>query len=274
MADRIFTKYGQINNKKEYDDFINMKMMQYDMYRNTLDEMHSKGIEWIIGHQSQVKMVQNEMDTTMKEIESIKGEFANHKWADDNVASNVTYSFYDKVKKDSSEWDEKKHKPCGANCICHSVNTKPSEGVTTTASTYFFDEINKNAENMASSNNFIVDIMTPLGIPSTMVRNVSYNNKEKQIVLTIYDFVGGIGDRKFPVIDVLEDSFNYNYKWEFSIKHLKTYGDLLYKEKYSGCKVVNVLKGPLDYSVSDFSIIEIVISYDRVEYETSEQEGK
>jgi hypothetical protein len=65
------------------------------------------------------------------------------------------------------------------------------------------------------------------------------------------------------VLKYAPNSFN------FEVKHLEADGKVLYTEKYSRCRLVEIYRDPIDYASDDFSKIQLFISYQNVEYETS-----
>ena len=131
------------------------------------------------------------------------------------------------------------------------------------------EEVRNTADSRMLSNRFLVNLKDALMIPETMVKSVAFDLEGKYVAVTIYDFIANTSNNggKLPIMEVLK----YNTsEFCFTIDHLKPNGDIGYVEYYSKCKIDTVYRNRLDYSSDEFASIEVLISYENVEYETAD----
>jgi hypothetical protein len=105
-----------------------------------------------------------------------------------------------------------------------------------------------------------------VGIPEVMVKSVSFDPNDKRISINIYDFVKEINGMKMPVLELLN---RVPSLFKFTIQHLEANGNPIYTEKYFGCHITEIYRDPIDYSISEFSTIQILVEYQAVAYEAS-----
>lgn len=249
---------------RRLNNALDTKMHQYKMLCDTLDELFDKGYK--AGGVS-ADMIKRELDNTKAEITQIREEIAAEEERD--------YCFYDSIVKQSkaAEYayaEKKKENPEVYSRYDEFKKDmeeirKEAEGVKDSFSNKYLNEINENLDTMAKSNRFLVHIDV-LGIPTTMVKSVCYNDEKKELAITVYDFVKNVYGKKYPLMRLLSEECKRK-DFSFSITHLDAKDKVLYTETYEECKIKEVQRGILDYSFSEISTVEILISYDNVIYE-------
>lgn len=238
---------------------LEMKINQHKMLMNTLHDLLRR--DNVAG--DTITLIKYEIDGTLKEIEELRKESER----EENTASSV--NIFDSISK-SKEC-------CSSTCTCgHHTNTRAG----------FYDSIikeNKMAEqpaivqnaapsklsihNAIFSNRFLIDL-TDVSVPSEMVKTVNFiDDSRSRIEVDIYDFVVKNSFESAPVAEILE-RFK-NRKFTMTISHLDPTGVTLYREKYVGCIVSELLRSPLNYEESNPSTINILINYDGVSYEAA-----
>ena len=60
-----------------------------------------------------------------------------------------------------------------------------------------------------------------------------------------------------------------NYKVDKSTGMVDSNGNPIYTEKYLGCHITEIYRDPIDYSISEFSTIQILVEYQAVTYEAN-----
>ena len=201
---------------KYLKSMLDTKVNQYKMLSGTLAQMLSKNPNYT----NEAKQVKNELNETLEQIIQMKKDldklvystmFSNcHLCPKDD--DNVTYSFYNKVKKQ-----------------------EPKKAV--------FDILLDN------------DKTPKLKEHVNELRNIALSD---------------VGDgSKIPILEILKYTTN---EFNFSIDHLDAKGNVIYTEWYDKCRIKSVYRDPIDYSSDDFSKIQILITYDNVEYETANEE--
>lgn len=238
---------------------------QSEMLTNTLNDILARGTEWVRKNSSGVEKIKRAVDSTNKRIDVLysqieekedelsrlsKVKLTEFNKIDDT--DKVEYSFYDSVKKQDD--DESSEDEVGTD-----TTNEFTKG--------YLAKLNQSVDDRIHSNRFLVCVEDVLGVPDTMVKSVTYNLPSNTLVLTIYDFITTIGGSKYPIIEQLS---SIRDTFDFEIKHVDAAGNTKYNEKYEKCRIYNIQKSSLDYHVSDFSTIKILISYDKVLYDTSE----
>lgn len=123
------------------------------------------------------------------------------------------------------------------------------------------DELQKNLERCTRNNRFLV---YALDIPSDMVRSIEIF--DDQIILQTYDF---LNDNCIPIFIELENIRKNEQKFDVTVEHLNSCGDVMYKEIYKDCVINNAIaRSPMDYYSDDFTKNTIYISYKDVVFET------
>lgn len=272
------------------------RINQQKMLNNTLCEMMSKS-----SSRKSIEMVKESLDEIMEEINNINYDIAKIGKKDEEV----TYSFYDNVEKnkcpdamtEKSCEEDKKSKGFYDSIVKQNkaVQFKEAEGMKNgeapTKYNYeniykkvetkynnnfkvnqddltkeFVEDLRNTADSRLQSNRFLVDLKEPLSIPEIMVKSVSFDPIDNRVSVCIYDFVTDFGGARYPILQVLKYAPN---TFSFKIRHLDANGKVIYTERYSRCHIAEIYRDPIDYSNDDFSKIQIFISYQNVEYETS-----
>lgn len=269
------------------------RINQQKMLNNTLCEMMSKN-----SSKKSIEMIREDIDEIVKEINEINYDISRIGQKDEDV----TYSFYDNVKKDCSfegvaekaakeaamekgfydsivkqnkavQFVEDEYKKEGKPTIRYNYESiyKKNESdanYNDDLTKEFVEDLRNTADSRLQANRFLVDLKNPLNIPEIMVKSVSFDPQEKRVSVCIYDFVTDINGQKYPILQVLKYSPN---SFNFIIKHLEADGKVLYTERYSRCHLMEIYRDPIDYASDDFSKMQLFISYQNVEYETSKQ---
>jgi len=272
------------------------RINQQKMLNNTLCEMMSKN-----SSRKSIEMIKEDLDEIMEEISNINYDISKM----DKKDEKVTYSFYDNVEKnkcldtmtEKACEEDKKSKGFYDSIVKQNkaVQFKEAESIKNdeapTKYNYeniykkvetkynndfkanqdeltkkFVEDLRNTADSRLHSNRFLVDLKEPLSIPEIMVKSVSFDPRDNRVSVCIYDFVADFNGQKYPILQVLKyapSSFN------FTVKHLDANGKVIYTERYSRCHITEIYRDPIDYSNDDFSKIQIFISYQNVEYETS-----
>jgi len=267
------------------------RINQQKMLNNTLCEMMSKN-----SSKKSIEMIREDIDEILKEINEINYDISRMGQKDEGV----TYSFYDNVKKDCSfegvaekaakeaamekgfydsivkqnkavQFVEDEYKKEGKPAIRYnyeSIYKKNESDVNykDDLTKEFVEDLRNTADSRLQANRFLVDLKDPLNIPEIMVKSVAFDPQEKRVSVCIYDFVTDINGQKYPILQVLKYAPN---SFNFIIKHLEADGKVLYTERYSRCHLMEIYRDPIDYSSDDFSKMQLFISYQNVEYETS-----
>lgn len=123
------------------------------------------------------------------------------------------------------------------------------------------DDLQNNLERCTRNNRFLVHA---LDIPSDMVRSIEIF--DDQIILQTYNF---LNDNCIPIFIELENIRKNEQKFDVTVEHLNSFGDVMYKEIYRDC-VINhaIARSPMDYASDDFTKNTIYISYKDVVFET------
>ena len=269
------------------------RINQQKMLNNTLCEMMSKN-----SSKKSIEMIKEDIDEIVKEINEINYDISKIGKKDEDV----TYSFYDDVKKDkcvnamtekACEEDKKskgfydsivkqskavqfvedEHKKEGKPTIKYNYESIYKENESDVnykddLTKEFVEDLRNTADSRLQANRFLVDLKDPLNIPEIMVKSVAFDPQENRVSVCIYDFVTDINGQKYPILQVLKYAPN---SFNFIIKHLEADGKVLYTERYSRCHLMEIYRDPIDYASDDFSKIQLFISYQNVEYETSKQ---
>ena len=272
------------------------RINQQKMLNNTLCEMMSKN-----SSRKSIEMIKENLDEIMEEISNINYDIANIGKKDEEV----TYSFYDNVEKNRYSDDmtekaceeDKKSKGFYDSIVKQNkaVQFKEAEdiknGEAPTKYNYeniykkvetkynnnfkvnqddltkeFVEDLRNTADSRLQANRFLVDLKDPLSIPEIMVKSIAFDPNDNRVSVCIYDFVTDFNGQKYPILQVLKYAPN---SFNFTVKHLEADGKVMYTEKYSRCHLMEIYRDPIDYASDDFSKIQLFISYQNVDYETS-----
>lgn len=264
------------------------RINQQKMLNNTLCEMMSKN-----SSRKSIETIKENLDEIMEEISNINYDIARIGKKDEEV----TYSFYDNVEKnrcldamtEKACEEDKKSKGFYDSIVKQNkaVQFKEAEdiknGEVPTKYSYeniynnfkvnqngltkkFVEDLRNTADSRLQANRFLVDLKKPLNIPETMVKSIAFDPNENRVSVCIYDFVTDFNGQKHPILQVLKYAPN---SFDFTVKRLGSDGKVMYTEKYSKCNLMEVYRDPMDYASDDFSKIQLFISYNNVDYETS-----
>ena len=269
---------------KYLQSLLATRINQQKMLNNTLCEMMSKN-----SNKKSIELIKEEINSIMGEISRInddieglskKGEECSYSFYD-NAASmkeDKKKGFYDSIikqskaaqviedeygKKDKSTieynygniYDKLKNK-------CDNLKGNKNDSVKE-----FLDDLRNTVDSRVRINRFLVDLKGSLNIPEIMVKSISFDPNENKVSVCIYDFVTNFNGQKRPILQVLKNAPNL---FNFTVKHLEADGKVMYTEKYSRCHLMEIYRDPIDYASDDFSKIQLFISYQNVDYETSE----
>jgi hypothetical protein len=230
-------------------------------------------------------MIKEELSKVMDEINEINSEIAHIK---ENEGDGINYVFYGDSMEEKANKDEEKDKGFYDSIVKQTkaaqfiedeyikdggreieynydniYNKEESGGLTNE----FIGELRNTADLRILSNRFLVDLNYALKIPEIMVKSVAFDTDYDRLSISIYDFITEYKGEKRPILDVLKNCAP-NF-FTMVIKHLDAEGKVMYTEKYSKCHLTEVFRDSLDYSSNEFSKIHVFISYQDVEYETS-----
>ena len=267
---------------------LNTRINQQKMLNNTLCEMMSRN-----SNKKSIEMIREELDEIMEEINNINYDIVKLSEKD----KKVTYGFYDNVVKEKACEENKKSNGFYDSIVKQNkaVQFKEAEDVknveTPTKYNYeniykkvetkynnnfkvnqddltkeFVEDLRNTADSRLQANRFLVDLKDPLSIPEIMVKSIAFDPNENRVSVCIYDFVTDFNGQKYPILQVLKYAPN---SFNFTVKHLEADGKVMYTERYSRCHLVEIYRDPIDYASDDFSKIQLFISYQNVEYETS-----
>ena len=254
------------------------RINQQKMLNNTLCEMMTRN-----SNKKSVDMIKQELNEIMEEISKINYDIAKIGKKDEEV----TYSFYDNVEKNTcldamaekACEEDKKSKGFYDSIVKQNKAVQFKEvggiknGEVPTKYSYendlaeeIVEDLRNTADSRLQANSFLVDLKKPLSIPEIMVKSIAFDPNENRVSVCIYDFVTDFNGQKYPILQVLKYAPN---SFNFTVKHLEVDGKVVYTERYSRCHLMEIYRDPIDYASGDFSKIQLFISYQNVEYETS-----
>lgn len=254
------------------------RINQQKMLNNTLCEMMTRN-----SNKKSVDMIKQELNEIMEEISKINYDIAKIGKKD----KEVTYSFYDNVEKNTcldamaekACEEDKKSKGFYDSIVKQNKAVQFKEvggiknGEVPTKYSYendlaeeIVEDLRNTADSRLQANSFLVDLKKPLSIPEIMVKSIAFDPNENRVSVCIYDFVTDFNGQKYPILQVLKYAPN---SFNFTVKHLEADGKVVYTERYSRCHLMEIYRDPIDYASGDFSKIQLFISYQNVEYETS-----
>lgn len=254
------------------------RINQQKMLNNTLCEMMTRN-----SNKKSVDMIKQELNEIMEEISKINYDIAKIGKKDEEV----TYSFYDNVEKNTcldamaekACEEDKKSKGFYDSIVKQNKAVQFKEvggiknGEVPTKYSYenglaeeIVEDLRNTADSRLQANSFLVDLKKPLSIPEIMVKSIAFDPNENRVSVCIYDFVTDFNGQKYPILQVLKYAPN---SFNFTVKHLEVDGKVVYTERYSRCHLMEIYRDPMDYASGDFSKIQLFISYQNVEYETS-----
>ena len=240
---------------------LNIKLNEYEMASKTISDMIRRGID-----NEKLEKLKESNNDLFYEIRKIRN-YINSIENEENSSVEYEYyveddrniNFFDNIKKVDKDFDINKES-----------NKNPYKAKNMTTTNKYLDEINDTIDSRVMANRFIVDL-SELNIKGTMVYGVDYWGDSDSIEITIYDHIIDMFGDKMPIIQLLEtrkDPFN------FSISKIDATEKLIYKEKYTSARICQVAKYSMQYDSNDFAKIRLLVKYDNVDYETTQQKNK
>lgn len=264
------------NNKECLNSLLSMRINQYKMLNSTLTETISRG-----GSEELIESMKKEINSTLNEITEIKKDLESEEevvYTHYEPKKNEKCGFYDSIVKQENSKKPLNYKSLYDNIILPQNKNNGEDKMKLSkahkevnvsnkvVSNEYIDEINKTIDSRILGNRFLVHLNESLGIPEVMVKSVSFDQNEKHLSITIYDFVKEVNGKKHPVLELLRLAPKM---FKFTIDHLEANGNVIYTEKYFACHIAEIFRDPIDYSISEFSTIQMFIEYGNVGYETS-----
>ena len=221
------------------------RINQQKMLNNTLCEMMTRN-----SNKKSIYMIKQELNEIMDEINKINYDIARVGKKEEEV----TYSFYDNVKKDCSfegvaekaakeaamekgfydsivkqnkavqfkEAEDIKNgeAPTKYNYenIYKKVETKYNNNFKVNQNDLtkeFVEDLRNTADSRLQANRFLVDLKDPLSIPEIMVKSIAFDPNENRVSVCIYDFVTDFNGQKYPILQVLKYAPN---SFNFTVK--------------------------------------------------------
>jgi hypothetical protein len=287
---------GRTYSKSRLKEMLNTRMAEYQMLNKTLIEMIEKGSseanidllkndiaekqeaidtlkDWI---QQKVEQEADKKDIKEGEKASMYDSIKKKPRLTKSVKMGVSNNLYDSIKKETNE--PSKDKEYGEdfapydspynhlnyediynagfvapkNILCEDFPPKDQYG------------------DVTYTNGFLVRFGTPFGIPEWYVRRVSFfSSRGKELEISVFDFIDSNTNR--PIIADILGMINNAHVAPFniSIDHFGSTGNLLYTERYHGCKIKEARRSDLYYENDDISTIDMLITYSDVSYETA-----
>ena len=263
-------------------NLLNMRINEYKMLNATLCEMieRNSSKQVIDSMKSELGCIMSEIENINKDLEKIKNgeKEVTYTYYDKNVEEKKNKGFYDSIVKKNkavqfkeAEGIKNGEAPTKYNYenIYKKVETKYNNNFKANQDDLtkeFVEDLRNTVDSRLQSNRFLVDLKESLSIPEIMVKSVSFDPRGNSVSVCIYDFITDFGGARYPILQVLKYAPN---AFSFKVEHLDANGKVIYTERYSRCHITEVYRDPIDYSSDDFSKIQIFISYQNVEYETS-----
>ena len=263
-------------------NLLNMRINEYKMLNATLCEMigRNSSKQVIDSMKSELSGIMSEIENINKDLEKIKNgeKEVTYTYYDKNMEEKKNKGFYDSIVKQNkavqfkeAEGIKNGEAPTKYNYenIYKKVETKYNNNFKVNQDDLtkeFVEDLRNTADSRLQSNRFLVNLKEPLSIPEIMVKSVSFDPRDNRVSVCIYDFVTDFGGARYPILQVLKYAPN---TFSFKVEHLDANGKVVYTERYSRCHITEIYRDPIDYSNDDFSKIQIFISYQNVEYETS-----
>ena len=277
---------------------LKTKMFELTMLNNTLIESIEKEASEVTIDTIKDLIQEKEIEiNTLKHMVELKAN------EEEKKETKVEYSFYDGIEKPKLAKSEKHAKVCSIKKAIKDVE-KALDDVNKLKDSYksFYDGIDKikkganevslsdykpydtpynklNYENLYNSepeeinvdyssignaSKFIVKF-NGIDIKGWLVKRVDYACSE-QLSITVQDHIAS----GRPIIADIRSMFgNKDSKFSLVIEHLNNSGELLYRERFHDCAITDVMRSSLDYMISDYSSITMLIDFGEVTYETN-----
>lgn len=277
---------------------LKTKMCELTMLNNSLVESFERESSEIT-----IDAIKKLIEEKEVEIKTLKDKIEDNVRLSDEKETKVEYSFYDGIEKPKLAKSEKHAKVCSIKKAMKDVE-KALDDVNKLKDSYksFYDGIDKikkgtnevslsdykpydtpynklNYENLYNSepeeinvdyssignaSKFIVKF-NGIDIKGWLVKGVDYACS-KQLSITVQDHIAN----GRPIIADIRSMFSNKYsKFSLVIEHLNNSGELLYRERFHDCIITDVMRSSLDYMISDYSSITMLIDFGEVTYETN-----
>lgn len=260
---------------------LKLLLQEHAMFNNTLAEMVERNTSVYA-----IKQIEDEISSLDKKIKSVQEEIRANSPKECENKEEAKKSFYNEIKK-----------PTLAKSVKIGKTNKTldeDEKLKDVKRTNFYDSIKKSDfvpydtpyntlkkeedklkkqypsiqpyNNVMFSNRFLVRFDNDVKLPEWYVRKVNFYLVGKELDISICDCLIERDGKKRPIITEFTNLFA---PFRISIDHLDPTGVILYTERYHGCKVIEIIKGGLDYANDDMATIDLRIMYSDVTYETS-----
>jgi hypothetical protein len=284
---------GRSVTKDDLKKHLKSRINQYQMLNNSLLEMFERD-----SSTKAINEMRNAMNETADDIKNLqrlieeKEQDERHKKSVEE--KKVEYSFYNGLKKKPRLAKSVKLSSdkvcCGRNNLYDSIkkddkktaaNLGDFKPYDTPYNKLNYEDVYKQ-ENVGkeqidisaitNSNLFLVKFGDALNIREWMVKSVYFAPSDrKEFIITIQDHIVTREDgTKYPIIsELMNKKGRYDSRFPITIDYLDKTGVLLYRERYHGCVITDVIKGDLSYSKDEFSTIEFTVNFSEITYETS-----
>jgi hypothetical protein len=264
------------NLKKE----LKLLLQEHAMFNNTLAEMVEKNSSVYA-----IKQIEDEISLLDKKIKSVQEEIKINSPKECENKEEAKKSFYNEIKKPTlarsikmkTAKEELKKAVDDANGLLNKCKTNLYDSIKKSDfapydTPYNTIESKKQHQSIQPyndvmfANRFLVRFDNGIECPEWYVRRVNFYPFGKELNISICDFLTERNGKKRPIITEFN---NLSVPFRISIDHLDPTGVVLYTERYHGCKVIEHMKGDLDYANDDVATIELRIMYSDVTYEAT-----
>lgn len=121
------------------------------------------------------------------------------------------------------------------------------------------DELQTNLDKCTRTNRFLVHM---LNIPSDMICSAEVCGKK--IIVQMYNFINDVNE---PIYENLAKIKENVRQFDVTIEFLDSRGEVMYKEIYKDCRIDDINRPILDYSLDDFMKNIIYLTYSEVVFE-------
>jgi len=230
-------------------------------------------------------LIRKEINETQNDINNLQSDIEVMTKQENDAKNEAKKSFYNEIKKPTlarsikikTEKDELKKAVDDANGLLNKCKTNLYDSIKKSDfapydTPYNTIESKKQHQSIQPyndvmfSNRFLVRFDNGIECPEWYVRRVNFYPFGKELNISICDFLTERNGKKRPIITEFN---NLSVPFRISIDHLDPTGVVLYTERYHGCKVIEHMKGDLDYANDDVATIELRIMYSDVTYEAT-----
>jgi len=263
-----------IVNLKNLKSVLKTKISEYEMLNKSLLEMIEKN-----STKDALDLIRKEINETQNYINNLQSDIEVMTKQENDTKNEAKKSFYNEIKKPT---------------LARSIKMKTAKDGLNKCNANFYDSIKKSDfapydtpynsikkeedkpkkqypsiqpyNDVMFSNRFLVRFDNDVKLPEWYVRKVNFYLVGKELDISICDCLIERDGKKRPIITEFTNLFA---PFRISIDHLDPTGVVLYTERYHGCKVIEIIKGGLDYANDDMATIDLRIMYSDVTYETA-----